>query len=591
MAEFESSLLDRLAARAESDAPAFTYLDCSSGRGAVPHTLSWRELYARVRAVSARLRPLIERGDRVAVLADQDLDYVAGFLGTLHAGAIAVPLFAPSGGSHQARLVGALVDCDARVWLTSERLLDRLHTFESAGQVPRPAEIIAVDTLPPASPPFAVSPLNAASGTGTEVAAGAENGAVSPLNAASEPAYLQYTSGSTRDPAGAVITHGALVASCRQVAGAYRVDETVTCVGWIPFFHDMGLIQLLALPVYTGSHSVFFPPLEFIRRPIRWLEQLSGYPKVFTAAPNFAYDLAVQAIPEAARAGLDLSGVQVALNGSEPVRPATIVAFDKAFGPHGFPAEAHEPSYGLAEATVYVASSGPQGPTITAFDRDRLAAGHAVAAEGGREVVSVGHPFGQLVRIVDRASRTVLPDGEVGEIWVHGPHIAAGYWRQPERTAETFDAQLAEGTPAGGWLRTGDLGVCHDGLLYLTGRIKDLIIIDGKNHYPQDIEATVADAHPAIRRGRVAAFEVGGETGAVSVVVVAERTREAGSADVDAITRAVRRAVAAEHDLALSAFRLLEPGAVPRTSSGKVARSAARAGYLAEQETGSVWTR
>jgi fatty acid CoA ligase FadD32 len=582
MPEFEGPLLDHLVARAGSDAAAFTYLDCSSGRGAVPHTLSWRELYARVRAVSARLRPLIERGDRVAVLADQDLDYVAGFLGTLHAGAVAVPLFAPSGGSRQARLVGALVDCDARVWLTSERLVGKLRAFEADGQVPSPAEIIAVDTLPPEPAEVAVSPLNAAPGP--------ENGAVSPLNASSEPAYLQYTSGSTRDPAGAVITHGALVASCRQVAGAYRVDETVTCAGWIPFFHDMGLIQLLALPVYTGSHSVFFPPLEFIRRPIRWLEQLSNYPNVFTAAPNFAYDLAVQAIPEAARAGLDLSGVQVALNGSEPVRPATIAAFDKAFGPHGFPAKAHEPSYGLAEATVYVASSGTQGPTITAFDREQLAAGHAVVAEGGREVVSVGRPFGQLVRIVDRTSRTELPDGEVGEIWVHGPHIAAGYWRQPERTAETFDAQLAEGTPAGGWLRTGDLGVRHDGLLYLTGRIKDLIIIDGKNHYPQDIEATVADAHPAIRRGRVAAFEVDGETGAVGVVV-AERTREADTLDVDAVTRSVRRAVAAEHDLALGGFRLLEPGTVPRTSSGKVARSAARARYLAEHETGSVWTR
>jgi fatty acid CoA ligase FadD32 len=569
-------LLDYLAERAESDAPAFTYLDCSSGRGAVPHTLSWRELSARVWAVSARLRPLVARGDRVAVLADQDLDYVVGFLGTLHSGAVAVPLFAPSGGSHQTRLVGALVDCDARVWLTSKRLVGKLRAFEAEGHVPPPAEIIAVDTLFIDSVPADPAP---------------DASAFSPLNALAEPAYLQYTSGSTRDPAGAVITHGALTASCWQVAGAYRVDETVTCTGWIPFFHDMGLIQLLALPVYTGSHSVFFPPLEFVRRPIRWLEQLSAYPAVFTAAPNFAYDLAVQAIPEAARAGLDLSGVRVALNGSEPVRPATIAAFNDAFGPHGFPASAHEPSYGLAEATVYVASSGAQGPVITAFDRDELAAGHAVAAEGGREVVSVGHPFGQLLRIVDRASRTVLPDGEVGEIWVHGPHVAAGYWRQPERTAETFDAQLDGGAPVGGWLRTGDLGVLHDGLLYLTGRIKDLIIIDGKNHYPQDIEATTADAHPAIRRGRVAAFEAGGETGAVSVVVVAERAREADVPDVNAVARAVRRAVAAEHDVALSGFRLLEPGTVPRTSSGKVARSAARDGYLAEQEAGPAWTR
>jgi fatty acid CoA ligase FadD32 len=574
MAELESpgdvqgTLLDYLALRAESDRPAFTYLDCSSGRGAVPHTLSGRELFARVCAVSARLRQMVEPGDRVAVLAGQDLDYVVGFLGALHAGAVAVPLFAPSPGTHQTRLTGALTDCDASVWLTSQRLVDKLRAFATDTGVPRPTEIIAVDNLPLTSA-FAFSPLNA--------------------NA--EVAYLQYTSGSTRDPAGAVITHRALVASCWQVATAYRVDETVTCAGWIPFFHDMGLIQLLAVPVYTGAHSVFFPPLEFIRRPIRWLEQLSDYPNVFTAAPNFAFDLAAR-IPEAARAKLDLSDVRVALNGSEPVRPATIAAFNAAFGPYGFPASAHDPSYGLAEATVYVSSSGVKGPTITAFDRDELAIGHAVEVPEGRELVSIGRPFGQLVRIVDRLSATALPDGEVGELWVHGPHIAAGYWRQPERTAETFGARLVDapdGVPADGWLRTGDLGVVHDGLLYLTGRIKDLIIIDGKNHYPQDIEATVAAAHPAIRQGRVAAFEVGGENGEVGVVVLAERSQDADSSDD--VVKAVRRAVAAEHDVALGGFHLLDPGAVPRTSSGKVARSAARAAFLAGQDAGWKWTR
>jgi fatty acid CoA ligase FadD32 len=562
-------LLDYLTARAESERPAFTYLDCSSGRGAVPHTLSGREIFARVCAVSARLRPMVTRGDRVAVLAEQDLDYVVGFLGALHAGAVAVPLFAPSRGAHRARLAGALTDCDARAWLTSNRLVDKLRMFEAEDDVPGPTEIIAVDTLL-AEPPLAPVAVTL-----------------------DEPAYLQYTSGSTRDPVGAVITHRALTASCWQAKVAYRVDETVTCAGWIPFFHDMGLIQLLALPLYAGAHSVFFAPLEFIRRPIRWLEQLSDYPNVFTAAPNFAFDLAVQAVPEAARAKLDLSGVRVALNGSEPVRPATIAAFDTAFGPYGFPASAHEPSYGLAEATVYVASSGVNGPTITAFDRDELAGGKAVEVERGRsesrELVSVGRPFGQLVRIVDRASQSILPDGEVGEIWVHGPHVAAGYWRQPERTAETFDARLSDppgDTPVAGWLRTGDLGVFHDDLLYLTGRIKDLIIVDGKNHYPQDIEATVSAAHPAIRQGRVAVFEVGGESGGEGVVVVAEWTREVDGHGVDSesIASAVRRAVVAEHDVALRDFRLLEAGTVPRTSSGKVARGAARAAFLAEQD-------
>ncbi|GAA5153644.1 MULTISPECIES: fatty acyl-AMP ligase [Amycolatopsis] len=530
------SLLDRLFARAGDDRPVFTFLDY---RGGGEHSLTWAQLAERVRVVAHRLREIAEPGDRVAIVAPQDLTYPVAFYGVLAAGMVAVPLFDPSLRAHRGRLLGALEDCGAEVWLTSSSTLERVR------ELGEPRHVLAVDELDgPGADPVPVDP--------------------------EAPAYLQYTSGSTRKPAGAIIPHRAVVASCWQASLAYEVDSGTTCAGWIPFFHDMGLVQLVCLPVFLGSRSVFMAPVEFVRRPERWLRQLSDYPDVFTAAPNFAYDLAVEAAP---REGLDLSGVRIALNGAETVRPQTVEEFQKAFGPYGFRREAHRPSYGLAEATVYVTSAGPEGPTITAFDRDALAEGRAVEVGPDfpqrRELVSVGRPVGQLVRIVHDGR--VQPDGVLGEVWVHGPHVAAGYWR---RENDAFGNHL-EGLD--GWLRTGDLGVLHRGDLYLTGRLKDLIVIDGRNHYPQDIEGTVAQAHPAIRRDRVAAFAVEDDRGE-GVAVVAERLRDAEPDEAE-VARAVRRAVAQEHDLALRAFHLVGPGELPRTSSGKVSRSAARAQY------------
>ncbi|GAB3005294.1 fatty acyl-AMP ligase [Amycolatopsis acidiphila] len=529
-------LLDRLFARASDERPVFTFQDFPAGE---EHTLSWAQLAARVRAVAGRLREVAAPGDRVAIVAPQELSYPVAFFGVLAAGLIAVPLFDPASRAHRGRLAGALRDCGADVWLTSARALDRVRELGD------PAHLLVLDEI--------------------------DGDGIDPVPVAMDaPAYLQYTSGSTREPAGAIITHRALVASCWQTSRAYEVDEGVTCVGWIPFFHDMGLIQLLCLPVFGGARSVFMAPVEFVRRPERWLRQMSEFPNVFTAAPNFAFDLAVEA---ASREGLDLSGVRVALNGSEPVRPRTVEEFQKAFGPYGFRREAHRPSYGLAEATVYVASAGPEGPTTTAFDRSALARGRAVEVgpdfEDRQELVSVGRPLGQRVAIVHEGREQ--PEGAMGEIWVHGPHVAAGYWRRED---DAFGARL---DGLGGWLRTGDLGVFHRGELYITGRIKDVIVIDGRNHYPQDIEATAAQAHPAIRRDRVAAFGVRDARGE-GVVVVAEQARET-EVDPKEVSRAVLRAVGREHEVALRSFRLVPPGALPRTSSGKVARSAARTRY------------
>ncbi len=544
-------LVHRLLERAELDRPAYTHLDLSNRHEPVEDTLTWAELLVHVRAVAAKLRTLIQPGDRVAITARQDLSYVVAFFGALYAGAVAVPLSAPDVRAHRERLVGVLNDCDADIWLTSEDLVERLTEFADAEPVPKPREIVAVDTLPsdPAdrSVPAPVSP--------------------------EDPAYLQYTSGTTRSPAGVIITQRAFSAACRQICDAYDVGEHTTCVGWIPFFHDMGLAQLLAGTMHAGGRTVFIAPLEFIRRPERWLQLMSAYPNTLTAAPNFAYDLVVEAVPEAKRAEYDLSTVSIALSGSEPVRAATVRQFLAAYEPHGFPRGAFRPSYGLAEATVYVASGDASGPVVTEVD--------------GRELVEIGWPRGQRVRVVPPSDRLSPPNRDLagtGEIWVKGPNVGAGYWRRPELTAEVFGAEL---DGEGGWLRTGDLGMIRDGRLFVTGRLKDLIIIDGRNHSPHDIEETAAAAHPVLGADRIAAFSVDLDDGE-GVVVVAERARKASGFDEADVARAATRAVAERHDVRLKAFLLVKPGGLPRTSSGKVARSAARTRYWTADGTEST---
>ncbi|MEV7091648.1 fatty acyl-AMP ligase [Amycolatopsis sp. NPDC051045] len=490
---------------AAEDRPAFT---CRTFPGPADHTLTWPRLLARVRGVARELRRFTRPGDRVAIVARQDLDYVVAFLGTLYAGRVAVPLSVPIGRTSRARIESAFADATPTACLTSKNLVEKVPS--------PPAVVLAVEDIEPADaePPAAV--------------------------AMTDPAYLQYTSGSTRRPAGAVISHRALVASCWQTTRCYHADASTPLAGWVPFFHDMGLVLLIATPVFLGSRSVFFTPMEFVRDPLRWIRLLAEHPGVISAAPNFAFDLASEAAGDLE--AVDLSRVNSVLNGSEPVRAATVEAFERAFAPFGLPRAAQKPAYGLAEATVFVTSAGDEGPTVRTFD-------------DGEPRVSVGRPYGQRIRIVDE------------EIWVSGPNVADGYWGRPD-DADTFTED--------GWLRTGDLGFVHDGLLYVAGRLKDLIIVDGRNHYPQDIEATVEAAHPSVRR--VAAFAVRDGRGE-GVAVVAGCT-----APDESVETAVRRAVSAGHDLPLRALWLVRPGEVPRTSSGKVSRAAARERWWGENE-------
>jgi fatty acid CoA ligase FadD32 len=551
-------LIDRLAALASSlpDRPAYTFVDYQEDADGTPNTLTWAQAHRRAAALAARLGELVEPGDRVAVLAPSGVDYVVAMFAAWYAGAVAVPLFAPDLPGHRERLDGTYADCRPACVLTVTSAQDGVREFV-AERVP----VLAVDTV------------------GEAVPAGWTPAPAGPDTVA----YLQYTSGSTRAPAGLEITHGNLTANVEQLRAALTGGRAQpSAVNWLPLFHDMGLLSVVAFPLLQGGESVLLDPVAFLMRPSRWLRLLSGRPDVYTCAPNFAYEYCLRRIDPADVADLDLSGVFLWLNGAEPVRADTVSRFAETFSSLGVAPEAICAAYGLAEATVFVAADRiDRPPRITRFDRNRLAAGTAVPVPDDgpagdeppgsepRALVSCGVPAGQQIAIVDPDTGHRLPDGRVGEIRVSGPNVSRRYWHQPGRTAEVF---------VDGWLRTGDLGLIHDGELYVTGRLKDLLIVAGRNHYPQDVEETVvAEAGVA----RAAAFPVPVD-GDERVVVVVERPRsvDPGEWQPGRLTPAIRQAVWQHHELALHDVVLTEPGLVPRTSSGKIARSACRERYL-----------
>lgn len=560
-------LIGRWAAQ-KPDAPAFTFVDYSSDPQGTPITLSWGETVRRARATAVVLRRHAEPGERAALLLPQRHEYMLTMLGAMYSRVVAVPLFSPDLPGHAERLLGAYTDSEPAVVVTTRSAQPHVEKFLADHDVQQPRHIIYADEIDPAL---------------------GEQWQDEPIGL-DEVAYLQYTSGSTRRPAGVQITHGNVEANAKQLwAGWAPEHPRPELASWLPLFHDMGLISAMALPMVKGDHVIYTDPVSFLMNPMRWLEMLSGREWVYTAGPNFAYDYVASVVDPEKIAGLDLSGLVTCLNGAEPIRPATLERFYEAFASTGLRKGAQAPGYGLAEATVFVSAAADTEtpPKIVTVDRDRLSKGEFVPAEEGaartNALVSCGRPVGQYVAIVDPDTCTEQPDGRVGEIWVHGPNVAAGYWRNSERSQETFGGVLKDpgDLPAGPWLRTGDYGVIYEGELYVTGRIKDLIIVDGTNHYPQDIELTVQEAHPAIRPDHVAAFAVEGEE-TERLVVVAERNRRVPlrRLDLEEVENAVRSAISVEHEMSVHEFVLVEPGVVSRTTSGKVARSATRQRYL-----------
>ncbi|WP_433729135.1 fatty acyl-AMP ligase [Nocardia sp. CA-129566] len=535
-------------ARTKPDSAAYTELRYH-GQHCEPVTLTYRHLHAAAGALARRLRATSDPGDRVAILCAHGIDYVVAFLACLYCNRIAVPLFPPIGGRNRSRLDGVLAVARPALGLISAADSTTGDIFGRAlGRVLE----VAPDVTASADP--------IVDGIRTD------------------PAYLQYTSGSTRDPAGVEVTHANLAAALDQLWTAVPAVRTKPIVSWLPFFHDMGLVLALSLPLYAGVPGVTMAPAEFVKRPIRWLRALSDYRAGTTGGPNFALALAVSATTVAERADLDLSGLDALIIGAEPIRADVLTAFTETFAAHGFRHHAHTPGFGLAEATLAVTiRGGLDEPVSHRFDRVALAQGTARVARTGVPLVGCGIPAGQQVAVVEPSERIEVAMGTVGEIWVRGPNVCAGYYNNPDATTASFGATLAGGRES--WLRTGDLGFWYEGQLYIAGRLRDLIVIDGRNHYPADIETTVADCAPEVRAGRVTAF--GHDDGhREDLVVVAELSDPAaGSPEVAALARRIRNAIATAHEVTPGDIVLVRPGRIPKTSSGKLRRGECRALY------------
>jgi acyl-CoA synthetase (AMP-forming)/AMP-acid ligase II len=553
----------------QPDETALVYIDYDASKDGVRYEHTWAEYDKRATAIAAKLTQLCEPGDRVAILVHQSDEYAVAFHGILRAGLIAVPLFPPGilGGNDRVGLV--MENCKAKVIVTTEKTRDVVQGFLDGWLGHTHPTVIYSDEY---------------KGAAADALA---DGFVAPKVDAHDVAYLQYTSGSTRAPAGVIISHRNVIVNSRQLVAHHELTRGSSAVSWLPLFHDMGLVLGVACPVVFGGLSTMFDGLAFVQRPRRWLEAMTSSPTPFTAAPNFAYDFTAKRVKPEAFEGLDLSDTGAFGNGAEPVYSETIERFINHFTPVGLKRDHVQPIYGLAEATVFACSPFTgEDPHYTDFDSYQLGLGKAVAPEGEAkvsELVSIGHPGMQEMLIVDADSYTTAPDGQVGEIWLRGPNVARGYWENEELTEEVFRAKLLDDpTPeAGPWLRTGDLGVLVDGWFYITGRIKDLIIVDGRNVYPQDVERTVEQAHPAIGPHRTAAFSVPGD-GTENVIIVAEQYRLAENIldQLPEIAAAVKKAISAEHSVSVHDFMLVEQFSVPRTSSAKIARRATRQKYL-----------
>ncbi len=584
--------------REEADTLAYRFIDYSRERDGEPQDLTWAQFGKRLRAVAARLQQVTEPGDRVAILAPQSLEYVIGFFAALYASNIAVPLFSPDEPGHTDRLHAVLADCRPTAILTSTKSAEAVRDFFSDRPAKDRPRVIAVDAVPDSVGSTWVAPV-----------AGKDHNR-------DTVAYLQYTSGSTRVPAGVEITYEAVAANCLQIYDCIEIDRNSRGVTWLPMFHDMGLLTVI-LPALGGKYITIMSPAAFVRRPGRWIRELAAADDrapTYAAAPNFAYEhAAVRGLPGEGEE-LDLSNVIGLINGSEPVTVSSMRKFNEAFEPYGLSPKAIKPCYGMAEATLFVsATQRDNAAKISYVDREKLNAGEFVPvaddAENAIAQVSCGQvALSQWACIVDGDTASEMPDGRVGEIWLHGLNIGKGYWNKVDETQETFHNTLAHPLPEGShsqgapadaqWMRTGDYGVIYDGELYITGRVKDLVIVDGRNHYPQDLEYSAQEASPNLRPGFVAAFAVpvnqlpaevfeGGFSGLTAdpddaseqLVIVAERG-PGRKADPQEIADTVRAAIAGRHGVMVRDLLLVPAGSIPRTSSGKIARRATKAAYV-----------
>jgi len=522
---------------------------------------TYADVDRKARAIAAALQSMQMEGERALLLYPAGLDFVAAFFGCLYANVIAVPAYPPRRNRNMARIDAIAHDAEAKIALTTFEVLERVQTM-------------VADT-----PALQQIRWRATDQWDDELADQWRR----PNVHGDTLAFLQYTSGSTGTPKGVMLTHSNLMHNSAMITYAFEHSRSNSGMFWLPLYHDMGLIGGILQPLYMGRPNTLISPTHFLQKPVRWLQAISQSGATISGGPNFAYDLCAEKITGEQKRTLDLSRWSLAFNGAEPVRAETIDRFSRAFAECGFRREAFYPCYGLAEATLIVAGGYKNSePVIRSFDPHALEKHQVVPVEptapGAHALVgSGGNLLDQNIVIADPDTFEPCGQNRVGEIWVSGPSVAEGYWRREDATRETFQARLKDGR--GPFLRTGDLGFLSDGELFVTGRLKDLIIIRGVNYYPQDIEHSVEQAHDKVNTGAGAAFAVG-EPGQERMVVVQE-TERGRNLDFAEIIAAIRRRVAADFELAVSAVVLLKTGSIPKTSSGKIQRHACQAGYLA----------
>ena len=547
-------------------------------------TLTYAELDQKARSIAASLQAITQPGDRALLLLPTGLDFIAGYMGCLYAGVIAIPLAPP----HPARLAKTLTHAlrilrDARptVALVSTPLGTAVQAQSEILKQFRSTQLLVTDN------PEKLQDADQWQKPNIE---------------AETLAFLQYTSGSTTLPKGVMVSHGNLLHNLALIEYSFRQTPESRTVIWLPPYHDMGLIGGILQPLFTGNPVTLMPHLLFLQRPLRWLQAISRYQATTSGGPNFAYELCLKKVSPEQRDQLDLSHWNLAFNGAEPIYHKTLDRFADYFAPCGFRKEALSPCYGLAETTLMV-TGGPQGrgvltQTVAAagLENNQVSFANENTADS-RTLVSCGQNLaGQNIQIVDAGTLTACPEGVIGEVWVQGPSVTQGYWKKPVATQETFEAYLADGK-TGPFLRTGDLGYLHKGELFITGRLKNLLIINGKNHYPHDIERTVATSHEALRVTGIAVFSISRQNNpnfepepepklpeGNKIVIMAEVARK-WIAEPKPVIEAIRNAVTEIHEVPVQDVHLTLPGSIPRTTSGKIQHYRCRELYLAAKSS------
>jgi amino acid adenylation domain-containing protein/FkbH-like protein/non-ribosomal peptide synthase protein (TIGR01720 family) len=532
-------------ASTQAESTAYIYL----GPDGKEHArLSYRELDRRARRVAGTLQAITAPGQRVLLLYPPGIDYIAGFLGCLYHGSIAVPAYSPSFERQRLRLHHILADCQPRVALTVGEWKPEIQQQFDEDNRSEGLICIATDHESHRHEEYA-----------------------NPDISGSTLAMLQYTSGSTQSPRGVMVTHENLITNLRLIKQAFQLSEQSVIVSWLPPFHDMGLIGGMLQPLYLGARCVLMSPMSFLRNPVQWLQAISDYRATTSGGPDFAYQLCNKTVDPARHPTLDLSSWKVAFNGSEKVRQSTLQEFSEKFAPSGFQSTSFFPCYGLAESTLLVSAKRSEEPAVVHLDRLEMGQNRVRFSEPGGEslpVVGSGAPMEGRIEIVDPVSCALCPAETVGEVWISGESVAQGYWNKSEDTHNLFRACVS-GESGQPFLRSGDLGFIHDGNLYITGRLKDLIIVRGRNHYPDDIEDTVRSFRPGLGASAVFSLDVNGQE---SVALIQEVDRKPLDLDPEQLLTEIRAEVAKCHDLQLCTALLTRRGTIPRTTSGKVQR-------------------